>query len=84
MARDIGEQRMHEYVDEINYGNMNISGGIDQFCLDSSLEITAKEQMLFMEKLYKEELNFDSNVMKTVKRIMIQEERGNYTLYGKT
>jgi beta-lactamase class D len=84
MARDIGEQRMQEYVDEINYGNMNISGGVDQFWLDSSLEITAEEQLLFMEKLYKEELNFDSNVMKTVKRMMIQDERGHYTLYGKT
>jgi beta-lactamase class D len=84
MARDIGVQRMQEWVDRINYGNKNISGGIDQFWLDSTLEVTAKEQLTFLEKLYNEDLNFDHDVMKTVKRMMIQEEDDQYTLYGKT
>lgn len=84
MARDIGEKRMEEWVQKVSYGNQDISGGIDQFWLSSSLKISPIEQADFMEKLYKENLPFDKDVMKTVKRIMIQKEGDNYTLYGKT
>ncbi len=84
MARDIGEQHMNDWVQKISYGNEDISGGIDQFWLSSSLKISPLEQVDFMEKLYKEELPFDSPVMKTVKRMMIQVEGDHYTLYGKT
>ena len=84
MARDIGEKRMQEWVQNIAYGNQDISGGIDQFWLSSSLQISPMEQVDFMETLYKEDLPFDKDVMKTVKRMMIQDEGDDYTLYGKT
>lgn len=84
MARDIGEKQMEEWVRTISYGNQDISGGIDQFWLSSSLEISPIEQVDFMEKLYKENLPFDKDVMKTVKRMMIQKEGDDFTLYGKT
>ncbi|CAH0262168.1 putative beta-lactamase YbxI [Peribacillus sp. Bi96] len=84
MARDIGEDRMEEWVQKISYGNQDISGGIDQFWLSSSLKISPIEQADFMESLYKENLPFDKVTMKTVKRMMIQTEGDNFTLYGKT
>jgi beta-lactamase class D len=84
MARDIGEKRMNEWLHKISYGNENISAGIDHFWLQSSLKITPLEEVDFMEKLYKEDLPFDKPVMKTVKRMMIQEEGDHYILYGKT
>ncbi|MBD5074736.1 class D beta-lactamase, partial [Xanthomonas citri pv. citri] len=68
----------------LSYGNEDISGGIDQFWLQSSLTISPLEQETFLEKLAKEELPFDKPVMKIVKRMMIQEEGDHYTLYGKT
>ncbi|MBN8209065.1 class D beta-lactamase [Bacillus sp. NTK071] len=84
MARDIGATRMDEWLKKLSYGNMNSSGGIDQFWLDSSLEISPLEQADFIEKLVEEELPFDQTIMKTVKRMMIQEETNDYTLFGKT
>ena len=84
MARDIGENQMEKWVRAISYGNQNISGGIDQFWLSSSLKISPLEQADFMGDLYKENLPFDKDVMKTVKRMMIQEEGDEFTLYGKT
>ncbi|WP_202081313.1 class D beta-lactamase [Caldalkalibacillus salinus] len=86
MARDIGEERMQEWIDNITYGNQDISGGIDQFWLSSSLQITPIEQARFMEALYHEDLPFDQDVMKTVKRMMIQMEGDgdDYILYAKT
>ncbi|MCS7462151.1 class D beta-lactamase [Paenibacillus doosanensis] len=84
MARDIGQERMQDYVNRIGYGNRDISGGIDTFWLDSSLKISAEEQAEFIEKLVEEKLPFQKKTMKTVKRIMIDNEQDAYTVHGKT
>lgn len=84
MARDIGAIKMQENIRRMDYGNRDITGGIDSFWLDSSLKISALEQVNFMEKLVREELPFKEKHQKTVKRMMIQDEQDDYTLYGKT
>lgn len=84
MARDIGQEQMQKYVNRIDYGNRDISGGIDTFWLNSSLKISAVEQANFIERLVKEDLPFQKKTMKTVKRIMIDDEQDKYTIHGKT
>ncbi|SIP99238.1 beta-lactamase class D [Peribacillus simplex] len=84
MARDIGAGNMQRYVNLIDYGNRDISGGIDQFWLDSSIKISALEQVQFIENLVEEKLPIDKQHMRTVKRIMINEEADSYVLHGKT
>jgi beta-lactamase class D len=84
MAMDIGETSMQEYINRIEYGNKNILGGIDSFWLDSSLKISAVEQVHFMERLVQENLPFEEEHQKTVKRIMIQDDQDTYTVHGKT
>lgn len=84
MARDIGEERMNHWVKAIHYGNKDISGGIDQFWLSSTLRISPIEQVRFLKQLYEETLPFDLKNMRTVKRMMVQEEEKHATLYGKT
>lgn len=84
MARDIGAGNMQQYVNLLDYGNRDISGGIDQFWLDSSIKISAREQVQFIENLVEEKLPIDKQHMRTVKRIMINEEAGSYVLHGKT
>lgn len=84
MARDIGVTNMEKFVNQIGYGNRDISGGIAEFWLDSTLEISAIEQVDFLEGLVEEDLPFTEKNQKTVKRIMIQDEQDEYTLHGKT
>ncbi|MGE7758506.1 class D beta-lactamase [Peribacillus sp. NPDC097895] len=84
MARDIGAENMQYYVNMLDYGNRDISGGIDQFWLDSSIKISAQEQVQFIENLVEEKLPIDTQHMRTVKRIMINEEADTYVLHGKT
>jgi beta-lactamase class D len=84
MARDIGKERMQEWLNKLNYGNKDISAGIDTFWLNSSLQISPLEEMEFLSRLVQEKLPFDKKHMKTVKRMLIQEEGDNYTLFGKT
>lgn len=84
LARDIGKEIMEDHVNQIDYGNRDITGGIDTFWLNSSLKISAQEQAAFMEKLVEEDLPFEKKTMKTVKRIMIDDEHDEYTVHGKT
>jgi beta-lactamase class D len=84
LARRIGEEKMKEYIQKINYGNMDISGGLDKFWLMSSIEISANEQVEFLYKLYKNELPFSEKTVKIVKDIMTLEKKDSYVLRGKT
>ncbi|ANE48683.1 beta-lactamase [Paenibacillus swuensis] len=84
LARYIGPVAMQRHVDEMQYGNRDISGGIDTFWLNSSLKISAREQVDFIEDLVEETLPVQKQHMKTVKRMMIAEEQDEYTVHGKT
>ena len=48
-AREIGEVREKEYLTRIQYGNADLSGGVDRFWLDGALRISAMEQVDFLE-----------------------------------
>lgn len=84
LARDIGDRRMQRNLNRIQYGNKDITGGMDTFWLDSSLTISAQEQVSFIEKLVEEKLPYNKQTMKTIKRIMIDNEQDHYTVHGKT
>lgn len=84
LARRIGEEKMKYYIQKLNYGNMDISGGLDKFWLMSSIEISANEQLEFIFKLYKNELPFSKRTIDIVKDIMTLEKNDNFILRGKT
>lgn len=84
MAKEIGIDQMQEWINDVGYGNKDISGGIDHFWLESSLLISPIEQVEFIMKLYKEELPFEKNSMKTVKEMITLKDDKGYVLAGKT
>ena len=51
IARRIGAERMQKYLDQFEYGNRNIGGGIDQFWLTGDLRIDPMEQIDFVDRL---------------------------------
>lgn len=56
-ARAIGPERMREYLEAFDYGNAKVEGPIDMFWLDGgSLEISPREQLRFMARLYRDAL----------------------------
>ena len=85
LARRIGQDRMAKYLDLLEYGNKNITSGIDMFWLCGSLQISIDEQIEFLKKLYTNRLQgFSAKSLKTVKDIMLYESTPQYKLYGKT
>lgn len=84
LARTVGMENMQKYVNEMDYGNTDISGGIEKFWLDSTLKITTYEQVEFLERFYKKELPFREENIKMVKEMIVLENLEGGTLSGKT
>lgn len=84
IAKKIGFKRMQEWIDKCNYGNKDISGGIDLFWLNGKLRISAREQVEFLKRLQADLLPFKPEVVKMVKEIMIEEKTDQYILRSKT
>lgn len=90
IAKTVGEERMKSYVDKFEYGNRDISGGLsskrmfDAFWLNSSLQISADEQVEFLRKFYDGKLPVAKSSTETVKQILVLEDAPAYKLSGKT
>lgn len=84
IAKQIGEKIMSEYLERFNYGNQDISDGIDKFWLTGGLSISPFEQINFLKRFYLNELGLSAKTNKILKYIMLLEENENYSVYGKT
>jgi len=84
VARNIGSESMTEYLSRAQFGNQNISAGIDTFWLGSSLKISPIEQVNFWSKLFKNDLPFKKENVSLVKDIIIEKKTEDYVLRAKT
>jgi beta-lactamase class D len=84
IARQVGEPREADYLKKFNYGNEDVSGGVDHFWLDGPLRITAVQQIDFLKKLYLNQLPVSERSMLMVKDMLINEANSKYILRAKT
>lgn len=84
LAARIGQERMQQYLDQIGYGNQDISGGLTTFWLRSSLRISAMEQVDLLTRLYAGKLPFDPEKVDVVKRNITLSNKNGIRLMGKT
>lgn len=86
LARKAGPNRMQQFIDQVGYGNRQIGGAeaIDHFWLDGPLQITAEQQIEFLQRLQQGDLPFSERSIDLVKDMMVLEQTPRYTLRGKT
>ncbi len=84
IARQIGEERMRDYVGRLKYGNQDMSGGLDRFWLGSSLKITARQQVDLMQSLLSLKWPFAEENQTAVLNLMVQQVEEGYLYGGKT
>lgn len=84
LAAQMGEQVMQQYVDRFNYGNRDITSGIDQFWLNGSMKISALEQVAFLQRLQRQTLKLKPSTYQKFKQIALVESTPDYRLYAKT
>lgn len=91
ITQKLGLKRFSTYVNKLKYGNQDISGdkgknnGLTNCWLSSSLEISAEEQVNFLQKLIHEKLPVSVHAQKMTKNIIfVKELKNGWKLYGKT
>jgi len=69
-AKHIGDERYLKYLSDLDYGNKKTGKDVTTFWLDGYLEISVREQIDFLRKVYLERLPFKSKNIQLLKKIM--------------
>lgn len=86
LALEMGMDKMQSYLDSFDYGNHDLSGGLATLAwVNSSIEISPKEQASFIKKMVQGILPVSSHALQMTKAILFVEELPEgWKLYGKT
>jgi beta-lactamase class D len=73
------------FLKDFNYGNQDFSGGVKTAWLDSSLKISANEQIEFLTRFWQEDLSLSKSTFEKSKKIIfIKNLSPTAELFGKT
>ncbi|MGF7217289.1 beta-lactamase class D [Spirosoma lacussanchae] len=85
LARKIGLERMRSFVQEADYGHMDIqAGNLDTFWLRGKSRISPKEEVDFLRRVYTGQVPFSKPNLATLKKVMLLDDQPTHRLYGKT
>ena len=84
LASDIGPERMAEYLAKFDYGNRDMTAGIDRFWLEGGMRITAAQQLELMSKLARDELPVSKQAHAIVKEVLKKDPIAGFAHAGKT
>ena len=79
----IKNKELKSYISELQYGNENISGS-KNYWNESSLKISAIEQVNLLMKLDNQQLKFDEKYINAVKDSITLNKSNQYRYSGKT
>lgn len=83
-AKEVGPKRMQSYLDQTDYGNKDISGGLTIFWEQSSLQISPLEQVQFLQKVHEGKTMFSPSNVDVLKKVIWISEKDDAVLFGKT
>jgi beta-lactamase class D len=84
IARTLGEERERAWLEKLDYGNHNASGGLETFWLEGELRVTPVEQIDFLYRLDHGELPVSEASRSVTLDILKKSQTDTYVLRGKT
>ena len=91
LSIELGIRKIQNYLVSMEYGNQDASGGLadpgplDSFWINSSLKISPKEQVQFMQKMIRAQLPVSSSAIEMTKALLFKEELPEgWKLFGRT
>lgn len=88
LARTIGEERMRAWIDQISYGNRDMSSGLDVFWLPAEgrqpILISPKEQVRLLRELFSGTLKVKQTSLENLRKVMEVSRAEDVVIYGKT
>lgn len=82
--KELGAPLVSRYLQEIGYGNEDMSGGFPTYWMESSLKISPIEQVELLVKLQENSFGFAPENIRAVKDAIRLSSSPAGTLYGKT
>jgi beta-lactamase class D len=79
-----GEPRMKQWLATFDYGNQDVSGGLDRFWMGSSLRISPDEQVAFLGRLQRGQFPVAKKNLEIVKETLAQDSGPGWRLVAKT
>lgn len=79
-----GADTIKQRLSALPYGNLDFSGGLTRFWLESSLKISPLEQVQLLTGLSQGTLPFDAGHMAAVREALLISSNGSASLHGKT
>ena len=79
-----GMVRLEEFLQELGYGNQDLSGGVQSSWLESSLKISPLEQAALLGMVFSREAEIQPEHVRTLKNALCLQKNGELALYGKT
>ncbi|MGL4774619.1 MAG: BlaR1 family beta-lactam sensor/signal transducer [Clostridium sp.] len=80
----LGLQKVKAYLKYLNYGNYDVSGGIENFWTQSSLKISPIEQVQLLDSLFSNDFMFNSENIEIIKNSLLITSSNGVSIYGKT
>lgn len=80
----LASTNIRNYIQQIGYGNENVSGRLSTYWLESSLKISPVEQVELLMKLQNNSLGFSSENINAVKDSICLSSSNTGKFYGKT
>jgi beta-lactamase class D len=84
IARRIGPERMQKYLEQVDYGNHDIGGGIDQFWLTGALRIDPVQQVDFIDRLRRGTLPVSKRSQDLTRDIIPTTKVGDAVIHAKS
>ncbi len=84
LDRRQGIKSLKENFERINYGNEDLSGGIDSFWAESSLKISPIEQVQLLKRFYLNDLGSSAENVQAVKDALLLSRTKDTAFFGKT
>lgn len=85
LAAHMGPENFERYLLLFQYGNQDLSKGAGKVWINSSLKISPREQVHFLQSMLQEALPVSSRAVQMTKNILfIEELQDGWKLFGKT
>ncbi len=85
LATQLGLEKIQNYLALFEYGNQDMSGGLTKAWISSSLKISPKGQVDFIQKMIQGKLPISSHAFQMTKALLFVEELPEgWKLFGKT
>ena len=84
LNEQLGAPSVNEYIQQLKYGNENMSGDFSSYWMESSLKISPIEQVELLTKLQNNSFGFAPENINAVKDALCLSSSDAGTFYGKT